>query len=204
MFDTTNFDNLALFILNKYNLSSSFRFIVLNEREWESFDIEKTNYKKYFEKYIEPNLRELDEKINEWDNPRSDDLISATCESAKTMLKCIDEIKNELNDQELLKTFNSETKFIQKLFKTYDYEYLILINDVDFSTLLLKERPCTIAHEVYHIVELNSPGGFDKGEVVDDMAKELVKEYFISLNREEAINEVKKLRSRKVGNEKYK
>ena len=59
----------------------------------------------------------------------------------------------EALDQKRLETFNSETKFIKRLYTSYDVDHLILINDESFSMLLNVQRPEILTHEAFHIVE---------------------------------------------------
>jgi hypothetical protein len=56
-------------------------------------------------------------------------------------------------DENCVKKFNFETRFIQRLFNSYDVDHLILLNEEEFSMLLNVQRPVILTHEAFHIVE---------------------------------------------------
>ena len=126
-------------------------------------------------------------KFEEWDDGEPDDHKSfrACSIPSSDNIETIEDVKAEL-DQNRMKTFNFDTKFIQRLFISYsNIDHLILINDEAFSTLLNSQRPKDIAHEAFHIVEYELYNQTHKGEEVDENAEKLVEQYFASLTNEQ-------------------
>ena len=58
----------------------------------------------------------------------------------RTIKEFNSEIKEEFENKNQLETFNSDIQFLQELFEFSDVDYLILINDEDFSTIPKEER----------------------------------------------------------------
>jgi len=95
-------------------------------------------------------------------------------------------------DQKRLKSFNSETKFIQRLYTSYDVDHLISINDESFSMLLNIQRPVILTHEAFHIVEDEFFEQNHKYEEVHENAIKLAEQYIASLTDDERKDELKK------------
>ena len=105
-------------------------------------------------------------------------------------------------DQKRLKSFNSETKFIQRLYTSYDVDHLISINDESFSMLLNIQRPVILTHEAFHIVEDEFFEQNHKYEEVHENAIKLAEQYIASLTDDERKDELK-ICSHRKGNGKY-
>ena len=140
----------------------------------------------------------------EWEDgdPESHDGFIGHCIPCTSNKEYIEDIK-EILDQNRLESFNSDTKFIQRLFISYDVNHLIIINDESFSMLLNIQRPQILAHEAFHIVEYETFDQNHKGKEVNEIAKNLVKKYIESLTDEQRKREFKKICSHRKGRGKY-
>ena len=181
-------------------LDPSWRVVVLDDDECKSFFEERLLLNDYKDEFFE-----YGEFVEEWDDGEPEDHKSfrACCVPCSANNEDIEDIKNKL-DQKSLETFNSDTKFIQRLFTSYsNIDHLILINDETFSTLLNSKRPNDIAHEAFHIVEYELYDQNHKGEEVNENAEKLVEQYIASLTVEQRKRELKKICSPKKGRGKY-
>ena len=109
------------------------------------------------------------------------------------------EFLNEELDPNRVKKFNYETRFIQRLFNSYDVDHLILLNEEEFSMLLNVQRPIILTHEAFHIVEYELMDQTHKFEEVQDNAKKLEEEYIESLTDDQRKKEFKNICSHRKG-----
>ena len=191
IFVTKTFDKLVKFVLKTYDVDTSFKVVVLDEAESQTFFDERINFQKY--------LGVVNTFLEHGSEPDSYIACSIPCSANQNNIK---EIKEKLDPKEL-KTFDSTTRFIQRLFYSYNVEHLILINDETFSSLLNVKRPNILAHEAYHIVEYETYDQTHTGEEIDEYAKKLVELYYLSLKDNEIEGEYDKIYSTKKGNRKY-
>ena len=190
-------------MLDEYGVNTSWRVLVFDDEEWELFlDVRDhlNCYKNEFFDFADV-VEEYDEEIN------THKAYAHVC-SCHVNIAYINIITEEL-DQKRLKTFNSETKFIQRLCTSYDVDYLILINDESFSMLLNVQRPQILTHEAFHIVEDEL---YEKNELfeqyhkydeVHENAIKLAEQYIKSLTDEQRKREFKKISSHRKGRGKY-
>lgn len=185
--------------LCEYGLDPSWRVVVLDDDECRLFFDQRAKLINY-----KAEVFELGEFIEEWDcEPQSHDEFRACSIPCSGNIETIEDVKVEL-DPKRLESFNSDTKFIQRLFRSYsNVDHLILINDEAFSTLLNSQRPKDIAHEAFHIVEYELYDQTHKGEEVDENAEKLVDQYFASLTAEQKKRELNKICSPRNGRGKY-
>lgn len=191
IFVTKTFDKLVKFVLKTYDVDTNFKVVVLDEAESQKFFDERINFQKY--------LGVVSTFVEHGSEPDSYIACSIPCKNNQTNIK---KIKQELNPDQL-KTFNSTTKFMQRLFHSYTVEHLILINDETFSNVFSNKRPNILAHEAYHIVEYETYDQTHTGEEIDEYAKKLVELYYLSLTDDEIEGEYDKICSTKKGNRKY-
>ena len=163
-------------------LDPSWRVVVLDDDECKLFFDQRFKLINYKDEVFGST-----DTFEEWDDGEPDDHNSfrACSIPCSDNIETIEDVKAEL-DQKTLKTFNSDTKFIQRLFTSYsNIDHLILINDETFSTLLNSQRPKDIAHEAFHIVEYELYDQTHKGEEVDENAEKLFAHYIASLTAEQ-------------------
>ena len=104
-----------------------------------------------------------------------------------------------------METFNSEIKFIRRLYTSYDVDHLIIINDESFSMLLNVKRPEILTHEAFHIVEdeLYEQDElfkqYHKFDEVHENAIKLAEQYFASLTNAQSKRELNKICSHRMG-----
>lgn len=197
IFVSRNFDNLISFVMDKYEVNPSWKVLVLDDEEWKLFLDGRSHLNCYKNEFFEfaDVVEEYDEEI---DNYKAYAHV-CSCPVNKEYIKVITE---EL-DQKRLETFNSETKFIQRLYTSYDVDHLILINDESFSILLNVKRPEILTHEAFHIVEDELFEQNHKFEEVHENAIKLAKQYIASLTEEQEKREFKKICSHRKGRGKY-
>jgi len=198
IFVTRNFDTLIRFILDEYELNPSWRVVILNDEECSLFFNERPNFINYHQEFF--GLADIVKEHD--DEPETHDSFYACCIPCSNNKDNIEEIKGEL-DQKRLVAFNCETKFIQRLFTSYDVDHLILINDESFSGLLNVQWPEIIGHEAFHIVEYELYDQTHKGEEVYEYGKKLADQYIASLTVEQRKSEFKKICSHEKGRGKY-
>ena len=195
---------LIRFVLDEYEMDTNWRVVILNENECRLFFEERNNLVRHKDEIF--GRADIDEEwddFQEWDDFEEWDSFGACCIPGSVNNEDIKYIKDKL-DEKSLKTFNSETNFIQKLFSDYyDVEHLILINDKYFSTCLPKKRPEIIAHEAFHIIEYELYDQTHKGEEINETAEKLVEQYFSYLNKVQMKMELKKFCSNKKGKVNY-
>jgi hypothetical protein len=183
--------------MDKYDIDPTWRVVILDNAEWKLF-IDGRNrlncYKNEFFEFADV-VEEYDEEIDTYNACAN----VSSCPLNNEYFKLISE---EL-DQKRLEAFNYETKFIQRLFRSYDVDHLILINDESFSTLLSEQRPEILTHEAFHIVEDEFFEQNHKFEEVHENAIELAEQYIASLTGEERKRECKKISSHRKGRGKY-
>jgi len=128
--------------MDKYELDPSWRVVVLDDDECKLFFDQRLQFISYTDEVFGST-----DTFEEWDDggPLTHDSFRACSIPCSDNKEDIEDVKAEL-DHERLETFNSYTRFIQRLFRSYDVDHLILINDESFSTLLNVKRPETIAH----------------------------------------------------------
>ena len=183
--------------MDKYEVNPSWKVLVLDNEEWKLFLDGRSHlncYKNEFFEFAEV-VDEYDEEIDTYKAYAH----VCSCPANKEYIKVITE---EL-DQKRLETFNSETKFIQRLYTSYDVDHLILINDESFSMLLNVQRPEILTHEAFHIVEDELYEQNHKFEEVHENAIKLAKQYIASLTEEQKKREFKKISSHRKGRGKY-
>jgi hypothetical protein len=164
----------------------------MDETESQTFLDERINYGKYLDKYLGAVTKSPEHECE----PSSYIACSIPCKANQTNIK---KIKEELNPEEL-QTFNSTTRFMQRLFHSYTVEHLILINGESFSSVINVKRPNILAHETYHIVEYET---YDQTHRrIDEYAQKLVELYYLSLNDDEIEGEYDKIYSTKKGKQK--
>ena len=169
--------------------------MVLDETEAQQFFDERINFGKYLDEYLGA-VNKFQEHGCE---PDSYIACEIPCKNNQINIK---EIKEELNPDEL-KTFNSKTRFMQRLFHSYKVEHLIIINDESFSNVLNFKRPNILAHETYHMVEYETYDQTHTGDEIDEYAKKLIELYYLSLKDDEIEEEYDRICSTKKGNRKY-
>ena len=128
-------------------LNPSWRVIVLDDEEWKLFIDGRKHlnmYKDEFYKFADI-VEEYDYEIDTHNAYGH----CCPCSANKEYI----EVFNEELDQNRLEKFNFETRFIQRLYNSYDVDYLILINEKSFSRLQIVQRPEILTHEAFHIVE---------------------------------------------------
>ena len=160
--------------MDKYNIDPTWRVVILDYEEWKLFIDGRNNldcYKNEFFEFADV-IKEYDEEI---DTYRAYANVSS-CPLNNEYFKLI----TEKLDQKRLKSFNSETKFIQRLYTSYDVDHLISINDESFSMLLNIQRPVILTHETFHVVEYELYDQTHKYEEVQDNAIKLAQEYISS------------------------
>ena len=135
------------FVLHKYNVDPTWRVVVLDYYEWWTYNESRNAFNKYKCEIIESAdvVEEYDYEIN-------------TLKAVGHCVPCAAnneniEFLNEQMDENCVKKFNFETRFIQRLFNSYDVDHLILLNEEEFSMLLNVQRPVILTHEAFHIVE---------------------------------------------------
>ena len=183
--------------MDKYNIDPTWRVVILDYEEWKLFIDERNNLNCYKNEFFEfaDVIDEYDEEI---DTYRAYANVSS-CPLNNEYFKLI----TEKLDQKRLKSFNSETKFIQRLYTSYDVDHLISINDESFSMLLNIQRPVILTHEAFHIVEDEFFEQNHKYEEVHENANKLAEQYIASLTDEQRKKEFKKICSHRKGNGKY-
>ncbi len=195
IFVTKTFDKLVKYVLKTYDIDTSFKVVVLDETESQTFFNERISYGRYLDEYLGA-VTKFQEHGSE---PDSFIACEIPCKTNQTNIK---KIKEELNPDEI-KTFNSTTKFMQRLFQSYEVEHLILLNDENFSSVINVKRPNILAHETYHIMEYETYDQTHTGDEIDEYAQKLVELYYISLKDDEIEGEYDKICSTKKGNRKY-
>ena len=198
IFVTRNFDNLIRFVFDEYELyerglNPSWRVVVLDYDEWKSFIDDRTHFNNYKEEFFGKAdiVKEYDYEIDTLN------AIGHCCPSSANKENI--EMLNEELDQNRLEKFNFETKFIQRLFNSYDVDHLILINDESFSMLLNVQRPEILTHEAFHIVEYELYDQTHIYEEVQENAENLAEQYIASLTDEQRKREFKKICSHRKG-----
>ncbi|MGB9201003.1 hypothetical protein [Methanobacterium sp.] len=184
-------------MLNKYDVDPSWRVIVLDYDEWWTYNESRNHFNKYKDEFIEKGdvVEEYDYEIN----------------TLKAIGHCIPCLANKDNmefvkeqlDQKRLKNFNFETKFIQRLFNSYNVDHLILLNEEEFSMLLNIQRPVILTHEAYHIIEYELYDQNHKYEEVQHNATKLAQEYIESFTEDQRKKEFKNICSHRKGRGKY-
>ena len=174
-------------------LYPTWRVIILDYDEWKSF----IDDRKYFNMYKDEFYAAAD-IVEEYDYEI--DTLNAIghccpCSANKEYI----EVFNEELDQNRLEKFNFETRFIQRLFNSYDVDHLILINEKSFSRLQIVQRPEILTHEAFHIVEYELYNQTHKFEEVQDHAINLAEQYFASLTDEQKKREYRKICSHRMG-----
>jgi hypothetical protein len=182
-------------VLDEYEVNTSWKVVVFDDDECKQYFDERFHFNEYKDEFYE--LAEVEE---EWDggDPQSYDGFIGHCIPCDSNKEYITDIRGIL-DQNRLESFNSDTKFIQRLFTSYKVDHLIIINDESFSMLLNIQRPQILAHEAFHIVEYETFDQNHKGEEINEIAKKLVKKYIESLTDEERKREFKKISSHRKG-----
>lgn len=173
--------------MDKYNIDPTWRVVILDYEEWKLFIDGRNNldcYKNEFFEFADV-IEEYDEEI---DTYRAYANVSS-CPLNNEYFKLI----TEKLDQKRLESFNSETKFIQRLYTSYDVDHLISINDESFSMLLNIQRPVILTHEAFHIVEDEFFEQNHKHEEVHENAIKLAEQYIASLTDEQRKKEFKKI-----------
>jgi hypothetical protein len=176
-------------------LDPSWRVVVLDDDESKLFFHQRLHLIRYRDEFFERGP-----VFEEWDDgePADHDCFLACSFPCYNNKDDIEWIKDEI-DPERLGTFNSETKFIQRLLSTYNSAHLILINEELFSSLLNIRRPAILAHETFHIVEYELNDQTHKGENINEIADVIVEEYINSLTHDERKHEFNKISSHRNG-----
>ena len=184
--------------MDEYELNPSWRVVILDDEECSLFFDERPDFISYHQEFFG-----LTDVVKEHDDePETHDSFYACCIPCSDNKDDIEKIKDEL-DQQRLVAFNCETKFIQRLFASYDVNHLILINDEVFSKLPGEERPDIIAHEAFHIIEYELYDQTHKCEEINKTARKLVEQYFTYLTEAQRKREVKRICSNNIGIAKY-
>ena len=184
--------------MDTYDLDPSWKVVVLDDEESKLFFDGKQHFNKYQDEFLGA-FSGVKEHENE---PDTHDSFTACCIPCNSNKMNIEMIKEELSKNRL-ETFNSNTKFIQRLFRSYDTDHLILINDENFSMLLNIQRPKILGHEAFHIVEYEQYDQTHTGEEVDEYGIKLAEQYIESLTDEQRKREFKKICSHRKGKGKY-
>jgi hypothetical protein len=138
---------LIRFVLHKYNVDPTWRVVVLDYYEWWTYNESRNAFNKYKCEFIESA-----EVVEEYDYEINTLKAVGHCVPCAANKENI-EFLNEQMDENCVKKFNFETRFIQRLFNSYDVDHLILLNEEEFSMLLNVQRPVILTHEAFHIVE---------------------------------------------------
>ena len=183
--------------MDRYKINPTWRVIILDYDEWKFFIDERNNLNCYKNEFWE-----FADVVEEYDIEIDTYKAYANVSSCPLNIEYFRLITEKL-DQKRLESFNYETKFIQRLYTSYDVDHLILINDDSFSMLLNVQRPEILTHEAFHIVEDEFFGQNHKFEEVHENAIKLAEQYFASLTEEQRKREFKKICSHIKGRGKY-
>ena len=175
IFVSRNFDNLIRFVLNKYDVNTTWRVVILDYDEWWTYNDNRNYFNKYKDEFIEAG-----DVVEEYDYEINTLKAIGNCIPCAANKENIEFIKEQL-DHKRLNNFNFETRFIQRLFNSYNVDHLILINEEEFSMLLNIQRPVILTHESFHIVEYELYDQNHKYEEVQENATKLEEEYIESL-----------------------
>ncbi len=173
-------------MLDEYEVNASWRVIVFDDEEWMLFLDGRNHLNCYKNEFFEfaDVIEEYDEEIDTHNAYAH----VCSCPVNKEYIKLV----TEALDQKRLETFNSEIKFIQRLYTSYDVDHLILINDESFSMLLNVKRPEILTHETFHIVEDELFEQYHKFEEVHENAIKLAEQYITSLQKNREKENLKK------------
>ena len=184
-------------MLDKYDVNPTWRVVILDYDEWWIYNDSRIHFNKYKDEFIG-----VSDVVEEYDyeiNPLKTIGHCIPCAANKDNIEFI----NEELDQNRLQNFNFETRFIQRLFNSYNVDHLILINEESFSMLLNIQRPVILTHETFHVVEYELYDQTHKYEEVQDNAIKLAQEYIASLSDEQRKKEFKNICSHRKGRGKY-
>lgn len=149
------YDKFIGCILSKCKIKTSWKVIVLDKSEWEIYLNERTKLEQYIEEYIEPIIDRKIDIFKEWDYIDPEEhMVLAMCEQSKKMKIGIESIEMEIKDHSVKEDFVKQTSFLRKVLTSSDSRYIILINQTEYSGLMLFEIPTLFAHETIHIIEL--------------------------------------------------
>ena len=184
-------------MLNKYDVNTTWRVVILDYDEWWTYNDNRNYFNKYKDEFIEAGdvVEEYDYEINTFK-------AIGNCIPCAANKENIEFLKEQL-DHKRLNKFNFETRFIQRLFNSYNVDHLILINEEEFSMLLNIQRPVILTHESFHIVEYELFDQNHKYEEVQDNAIKLEEEYIESLTDDQRKKEFKNICSHRKGRGKY-
>ena len=184
-------------MLDKYEVDPTWRVVILDYDEWWTYNESRNNFNEYKDEFIG-----ISDVVDEYDYEINTLKAIGHCIPCAPNKDNIKFIIEEL-DQNRLKNFNFETRFIQRLFNSYDVDHLILLNEEEFSMLLNIQRPVILTHESFHITEYELFDQTHKYEEVQDNAKKLAQEYIESLTDDERKKEFKNICSHRKGRGKY-
>jgi hypothetical protein len=184
-------------VLDKYEVDPTWRVVILDYDEWWTYNDSRNNFNEYKDEFIG-----ISDVVDEYDYEINTLKAIGHCIPCAPNKDNIKFIIEEL-DQNRLKNFNFETRFIQRLFNSYDVDHLILLNEEEFSMLLNIQRPVILTHESFHITEYELFDQTHKYEEVQDNAKKLAQEYIESLTDDERKKEFKNICSHRKGRGKY-
>lgn len=184
-------------MLDKYEVDPTWRVVILDYDEWWTYNDSRNNFNEYKDEFIG-----ISDVVDEYDYEINTLKAIGHCIPCAPNKDNIKFIIEEL-DQNRLKNFNFETRFIQRLFNSYDVDHLILLNEEEFSMLLNIQRPVILTHESFHITEYELFDQTHKYEEVQDNAKKLAQEYIESLTDDERKKEFKNICSHRKGRGKY-
>jgi len=184
-------------VLDKYEVDPTWRVVILDYDEWWTYNDSRNNFNEYKDEFIG-----ISDVVDEYDYEINTLKAVGHCVPCAANKENI-EFLNEQMDENCVKKFNFETRFIQRLFNSYDVDHLILLNEEEFSMLLNIQRPVILTHESFHITEYELFDQTHKYEEVQDNAKKLAQEYIESLTDDERKKEFKNICSHRKGRGKY-
>ena len=170
--------------------------LILDNEEWTLYEDAMNLYMEYCNTMFGD-----EEEVEEWDDPTYV-ITYASCVPARTIKGFMNEIKDDLESNNILETFNSEVQFLQVLFEFSDVDYLILINDEDFSTVP-KDEDQKLWRTKLFTLYISIHDQIHKGEEIDEKARELTEQYFRYLTEEQRKIELNTICSNKKGKAKY-
>ena len=184
-------------MLDKYDVDPTWRVVVLDYDEWWIFNDNRTHFNGYKNEIIG-----VADVVEEYDHEINTLKAIGHCIPCAANKDNIEFINEEL-DENRLEDFNFETRFIQRLFNSYNVDHLILLNEEEFSMLLNIQRPIILTHEAFHVVEYELLDQTHKYEEVQDNAEKLAQEYIASLTDDQRKKEFKNICSHRNGRGKY-